>query len=318
MIKTNGINMHIEEAGNGPLVLLLHGFPELSHSWRHQMQPLADAGYRVVAPDLRGYGKTDSPKEIDTYDMLNLTADVVGLIDALGEQHACVVGHDFGAILAQHCALLRPDIFKALVLLSVPYTPRRWGDMPPTDVMKQMLKDKTYYINYFQEPEQIEKELEENIRNSMLKMLYAGSGSASPEERMSLFFKPGQRFIDQGKLPETLPDWLTSEDLETYTEMFTSTGFTGPVNYYRSIDNTWRKTAFLTQARILQPTLFIEGENDAVRLVYPSAHKTMKKFIPNLADILSLENVGHWIQQEAPETVNETIINFLLYNFPKA
>lgn len=311
MIQTNGINMHITEAGEGPLVILLHGFPELGYSWRHQMMPLAEAGYRVVAPDQRGYGRTDCPEDVNAYDMLQLTADIVGLVEALGEKQAVVVGHDFGSAAAQYCALLRPDMFRGLVLLSVPYTPRRWGSLKPTQLMKKMSGDKVYYINYFQEPERIEKELEHNVENTLLKMLYGGSGSAGEEERMPLIFDPSKRFVDLGSLPDQLPDWLTEADLEIYVENFTRTGFSGPVNWYRNLDRNWQLTPFLSNARIMQPALFIEGELDPVRRIYHSAHETMKAYLPHLKNIVSLPGVGHWIQQENPEAVNKEIIEFL-------
>jgi pimeloyl-ACP methyl ester carboxylesterase len=308
MLFTNGINMHITQEGKGPLIILLHGFPELGYSWRHQMAPLARAGYRVVAPDLRGYGKTDCPENIEAYDMLELTADVVGLVEALEETRAIIVGHDFGSALAQYCALLRPDIFKALVLLSVPYTPRKWGTILPTQAMKKMSGDHIYYINYFQEPGRIETELEHNVRHSMLKMFNTslGENKASP-----LFFKKGEGFLDNIDLPETLPGWLTQKDLDVFTEAFTRSGFTGPVNWYRNIDQNWLLTPFLAGARILQPTLFIEGEDDAVRLIYRSAHQLMKSHVPNLTDIVCLPKTGHWIQQEKPDEVNTAILKFL-------
>ncbi len=311
MLKTNGINMHITEAGEGPLVLLLHGFPELGHSWRHQMIPIAEAGYRVVAPDQRGYGKTDCPKTLEAYDMLQLTADIAGLVEALGETQATLVGHDFGAALAQYCALLRPDIFKAVVLLSVPYTPRKWGNVPPTEVMKKMSGDGVYYINYFQEPGKIERELEHDVRDAILKMFYTSSGSAEQRAEFPLIFSKSKRFLDTCFLPDSLPEWLTEDDLDIYTKMFAHTGFSGPVNWYRNLDRNWRLTGFLTGACIMQPTLFIEGELDPVRLVYPNAHNVMRSYIPNLKDIISLPGVGHWIQQESPEAVNDAIIKFL-------
>ncbi|MBU1193428.1 MAG: alpha/beta hydrolase [Proteobacteria bacterium] len=308
MLHTNGINMHITQAGEGPLVILLHGFPELGYSWRHQMDPIARAGYRVVAPDLRGYGKTDSPKNIDAYDMLKLTADVVGLVEALEETQAIIIGHDFGSALAQYCALLRPDIFRALALLSVPYTPRKWGNLLPTQAMKKMSGDAIYYINYFQEPDNIEKELEADVHNAMLKMFHTNA----PQEGYSpLFFRKGQGFLDNIPMPDALPDWLTQKDMDVFTREFTRSGFTGPVNWYRNIDENFRLTPFLTGAKILQPTLFIEGEYDAVRQIYRSAHKLMKAYVPNLRDIISLPKTGHWIQQESPDEVNAAIIKFL-------
>ncbi|MFH2133170.1 MAG: alpha/beta hydrolase [bacterium] len=243
--------------------------------------------------------------------MLQLTGDMVGLVEALGEKEAVLVGHDFGAIVAQYCALLRPDIFKALVLLSVPYSPRRWGDLMPTQVMEKLAGDGVYYINYFQEPGKVERELESNVRETMLRFLYSASGDAPPDKRSRLILGRTERFLDSGTLPDRLPDWLTKKDLDVYTKVFTTSGFTGPVNWYRNLDRNWRLTPFLTGAAIQQPTLFIEGELDAVRLIYSSAHKIMKTYIPNLKNIISLPGVGHWIQQEAADAVNQAIITFL-------
>ena len=311
MIETNGISMHITEEGEGPLVILCHGFPELGYSWRHQMAPLAEAGYRVVAPDQRGYGKTDCPADVEAYDMLKLTADIVGLVDALGETEAYIVGHDFGSFVAQHCALLRPDIFKAVVLMSVPYLPRQAGNMLPTEVMDRKTGDGVFYINYFQEPGKVEAELEASIRDTVLMMLYSASGDAVPHHGWRFVFNAGERFIDSGTVPDSLPPWLTEEDVTVYTEMFTRSGFRGPVNWYRNMDHNWKLTPFLTGARIIQPTLFMEGEFDAVQFMYNAVHDTLKTYIPKLKEIIRIQGSGHWMQQEKPEAVNSAIIDFL-------
>lgn len=311
MLKTNGINLNITEAGEGPLVLLLHGFPELGFSWRHQLAPLAEAGYRVVVPDQRGYGRSDRPATVEDYHMFQLTADMVGLVEALGETEAVLVGHDFGSLVSQSCALLRPDIFRAVALLSVPYAPRRGGKLRPTELMDQMTGDSVFYISYFQEPGKVERELERNVRESMLMMLYSASGNAPPDEAWRFIFDKSERFIDSGTLTDRLPEWLTEQDLDVFTEMFELSGFAGPVNWYRNIDANWTRTPFLNKAKILQPTLFIEGERDAVRAMYGSNPDALRKYMPNLKHFITLPGVGHWIQQEAPEAVNKALIQFL-------
>ncbi len=311
MVKTNGINLHITEAGEGPLVLLLHGFPELGYSWRHQLAPLAEAGYRAVAPDQRGYGKSDRPAAVEDYHMFQLTTDIVGLVEALGETEAVLVGHDFGSLVSQSCALLRPDIFKAVALLSVPYAPRRWGKLLPTELMDQMTGDAVFYVSYFQEPGKVEKELERNVRESMLIILYSASGDAPLDKAWRFIFDKSERFIDSGTLPEHLPGWITEQDLDLFTEMFELSGFVGPVNWYRNMDANWSQTPFLNKAKILQPALFIEGERDAVRVMYGSNPEAMQKYVPNLKDFVTLPGVGHWTQQEQPEAVNRALIEFL-------
>lgn len=311
-IQTNGIQMHISEAGEGPLVILCHGFPELGYSWRHQLQPLAEAGYRAVAPDQRGYGRSERPAAVEAYDMIQLTTDIVGLVAALGETEAVIVGHDFGSMVAQSCALLRPDLFKALALMSVPYFPRQDGDLLPTRLMDKMTGDGVFYINYFQEPGRVEAELEADVRQSVLMMLYSASGDAVPNNDSWRFvFGKQERFIDTATVPDKLPPWLTEADIDVYTEMFSQSGFSGPVNWYRNLDRNWQLTPFLTGARILQPTLFVEGEFDAVRFMYSSVHDTMKQYIPDLREIVTLKGCGHWMQQEQPEAVNRALIGFL-------
>jgi pimeloyl-ACP methyl ester carboxylesterase len=182
-VRSNGIKMHIAEDGEGPLVVLCHGFPELWYTWRHQLKALAGAGYHVVAPDQRGYGQTDQPEAVEDYNILQLCGDIVGLVDALGEAGAVIVGHDWGSPVAWRCVLLRPDIFRAVVLMSTPYRQRSWADIRPTEGMKQMAGDKQFYQLYFQEPGKAEHELEADVRKTILMGLYSASGDAPPEKR---------------------------------------------------------------------------------------------------------------------------------------
>lgn len=311
MIETNGIHMHITEQGQGPLVILGHGFPELGYSWRHQLPALAEAGFHAVAPDQRGYGKTDCPEAIEAYDILNLVGDMVGLVHVLGEEKAVIIGHDWGAPVAWHCALLRPDIFTALILLSVPYAPRPWGGLKPTEVMKKMAGDHNFYIVYFQEPGKVEKELEADVRKSMIKMLYTASGDPPPEKRWNFLFPKGQKFMDTSELPDKLPSWLTDQDIEVFTEAFQRTGFRGGVNWYRNIDRNWELTSFLSGAKIRQPSLFIAGEHDGVIVMNRRAFDRLEENMPNLKGKILIPGAGHWVQQERPAEVNKLIIEFL-------
>jgi pimeloyl-ACP methyl ester carboxylesterase len=310
-VRSNGIKMHIAEDGEGPLVVLCHGFPELWYSWRHQLKALAEAGYHVVAPDQRGYGQTDRPEAIEDYNILQLCGDIVGLVDALGDTEAVIVGHDWGAPVAWVCTLLRPDIFRAVVLLSVPYRQRSWAGIRPTEVMKQMAGDKQFYQLYFQEPGKAEHELEADVRKTMLMGLYSGSGDALPDKRWRFLFDKSETFLNTGAVPETLPAWLTEADLDFYTEEFKRTGFRGGLNWYRNIDTNWELTPFLSGAKIRQPSLFIAGEFDGVITMYRQAFDSLEETMPGLRKKVLLPGAGHWIQQERPREVNDLVIQCL-------
>jgi pimeloyl-ACP methyl ester carboxylesterase len=311
MVDTNGIKMHIAEQGEGPLVILCHGFPELWYSWRHQFPALAEAGFHAVAPDQRGYGQTDKPEAIEEYNILKLTGDIVGLVHALEEEKAIIVGHDWGAPVAWHCALLRPDIFQALALMSVPYRSGTWGSTRPTEAMKRMAGERQFYQLYFQEPGKAERELEENVRESMLKFLYSASGDPPPDKRWRFLFDESQRFIDTGFLPDVLPVWLTELDLDFFTKEFQRTGFRGGLNWYRNIDRNRELNAFLSEAKISQPALFVAGEFDGVIEMSRRAFDTLETSIPNLKRKILISGAGHWVQQEQPDEFNRLLIEFL-------
>ena len=311
IVDTNGIKMHIAEQGEGPLVILCHGFPELWYSWRHQLPALAETGFHAVAPDQRGYGQTDKPQAVEEYNILKLVGDIVGLVYALEEEKAIIAGHDWGAPVAWHCALLRPDIFRGLVLMSVPYRPGIWSGIRPTETMRRMAGEQQFYQLYFQEPGKAEREIEENVRENMLKFLYSASGDPPPEMRWRFLFNESQRFIDTGFLPDVLPAWLTEQDLDVFTREFQRTGFRGGLNWYRNIDRNWELTSFLNGAKIGQPALFVAGDLDAVIAMYARAFETLETSIPNLKKKALISGAGHWIQQERPDEVNRLLVNFL-------
>ena len=310
-VETNGIRMHITEQGEGPLVIMCHGFPELGYSWRHQLPALAEAGYHAVAPDQRGYGRTDRPESVEAYDIFQLVGDMVGLVHALGEEKAVIAGHDWGAPIACHCALLRPDIFHALILLSVPFSPRSWNSITPTEAMKAMAGDNQFYIVYFQEPGKAEAELEEDVRETMIKALYSLSGDPPPEKRWNFLFDRGQTFLDTVYMPDHLPAWLTDQDIDFFTEEFERTGFRGGINYYRNIDRNWELTPFLSEAKIHQPSLFMAGELDGVIAMSRQAFDNLEDSMPSLKQKILIPGAGHWVQQERPAEVNDLIIEFL-------
>jgi pimeloyl-ACP methyl ester carboxylesterase len=305
-VTTNGIRMRIAQAGSGPLVLLLHGFPESWYSWRHQLPALAAAGFRVVIPDQRGYGGTDSPLDVESYDIVHLVDDAVGLLDALGEEQAVVVGHDWGAPVAWHCALLQPERFRAVAALSVPYIGR--SPLPPLEMFRTMAGEHFFYILYFQEPGVAEHELEADVRATMRRFLYAASGDVI--EPLDFWRKPKTaKFLDGLPEPRELPSWLSEADLDYFTAEFRRTGFRGGLNWYRNIDRNWRLTIHLGGTKVMQPALFIAGERDGVLAMIPV--EAMRPLVPNLRRLMILPGCGHWTQQERPAEVNAALVEFL-------
>lgn len=311
-VHTNGIRLHYVEAGSGPLIVLCHGWPESWYSWRHQIPALAAAGYRSVAPDQRGYGQTDRPEAIGAYNILDLVGDIVGLVNALGEKQAVIVGHDWGALVAQQAALLRPDLFRALGLLSVPFIPR--GPVRPAVRFAQITQKTHFYQDYFQEPDKAERELEEDVRGTLLGLL--AESSLAPGQTVThsiVAFPKNMRLGDviRARVPDELPGWLTAEDVDFYLGEFTRTGFRGGINWYRNIDRNWELTPFQDDAKLLQPTVFIAGERDLVPKMAAEALKAQPTNVPNLKGTRFVVNAGHWVQQQQPEAVNELLLSFL-------
>jgi pimeloyl-ACP methyl ester carboxylesterase len=310
-IETNGIRMHIAEQGRGHLVILCHGFPECWYAWRHQISAIAEAGFHVVAPDLRGYGQSDRPESVEVYNILELTSDIVGLVHALGREQAIIVGHDQGAPLAWHCALLRPDMFNAIALLSVPYRARTWDSRLPTEILKQIAGDRQLYVLYFQEQGLAEAELEADVRKSLRMILYSASGDAPPEKRWRFLFNKSETFLDSVAEPEQLPSWLSEQDLDFLTQEFERTGFRGGLARYRNLDRDWQLTSFLSGAKLAQPALFIGGEFDIATTMNREIINRLEITMPNLKKQVLLPNTGHWVQQERPTKVNQLLIKFL-------
>ena len=309
-VETNGTRMHLAEAGEGPLVLLLHGFPELWYSWRHQLVALAEAGYHAVAPDQRGYGQTDRPTEIEKYTQLHLVGDIIGLLDALKEEQAVVVGHDWGAIIAWDTALIRPDRIRGVVGLSVAYAPR--GPVSILTVMRSLVGENVY-MAHFQQPGVAEAEFERDVRTALRKFIYSISGDAlAGREVMKAVVSLGENLLN-GSDPQTLPPWLTEQDLDYYTSEFERTGFRGGLNWYRTIDRSWELMAAWNATLVRTPALYVAGELDLV-INWPGVQDVvanLKMFVPNLRRTLLLPECGHWTQQERPAEVNAALIEFL-------
>jgi pimeloyl-ACP methyl ester carboxylesterase len=308
-IETNGIRMHVAEQGAGPLVLLCHGFPESWHSWRHQLPALAAAGYHAVAPDMRGYGDTEAPAAIDQYTQLHHVGDMVGLLDALGEDTAIIVGHDWGAPVAWNAALVRPDRFRPVAALSVPYTPR--GSVRPTQALKAAFGERFMYMLYFQTPGVAEAELDRDPRATIVRMLYAISGDA-PAGTGFRDKKKGATFLEGMPEPATLPAWLGADDVDAYARQFARTGFRGGLNWYRNLDRTWELMAPWHHAPVRVPALFIAGERDPViGMMMRASLDRLPETVPGLTNKVLLPGCGHWTQQERPSEVNAELLTFL-------
>jgi pimeloyl-ACP methyl ester carboxylesterase len=302
-VEVGGIRLHVAEAGSGPLVLLLHGFPECWYSWRHQLAALADAGYHAVAPDQRGYGRSDHPEPVDAYTMLHLVGDVIGLIDSYGVERAVVAGHDWGAPVAWHTAQLRPDRVRGVIALSVPHRPR--GSRPPIAVMRESFGD-GFYMVHFQRPGVADAELARDPRATFRRLLSAASGETPP---LLPIVPGGGGFLDLCPEPERLPGWLTDADLDTYAAEF-APGFTGGLNWYRNLDRNWELTAAWHRAPVRPPALFITGDRDLVAAV-PDVVESMRSVVTDLREPIWLPGIGHWTQQEAPGEVSTAMTTFL-------
>ncbi len=316
-VEANGIRLHLAEAGEGPLVLLCHGFPESWYSWRHQLQALAEAGFRAVAPDMRGYGESDRPEAIEQYTLFHLVGDMVGVLDALGAADAVIAGHDWGAPVAWHAALMRPDRFRAVIGLSVPFRPR--GTAQPTTMMPKT-DDAVFYQLYFQTPGVAEAELERDVRRTIRGMLYSASGDGPAGKRSTFSASDAVGMVPRkgGLLaglvqPEALPPWLSAADIDFYAGEFTRAGFRGGLNWYRNIDRNWELLAPYAGAKVAVPALYVAGDRDLVMAFrgMDQLLPALPKFVPQLRRTLVLPGCGHWTQQERPREVNAAMIEFL-------
>ncbi|XP_042475878.1 epoxide hydrolase A-like [Macadamia integrifolia] len=307
MVRVNGIEMHIAEKGDGPVVLLLHGFPELWYSWRHQIIALASHGYLAVAPDLRGFGDTDAPPSPSSYTAFHIVGDLVALIDFLGQDQVFVVGHDWGAVMAWYFCLLRPDRVKALVNLSVAFTPRN-PSAKPLDRMRAVLGE-DYYICRFQEPGDIEDVFTRFGTTNVLRRMLAAR-RPSP-----LYMPKGKEFGHKPYRQISLPSWFSEEDINYYASKFDAKGFTGGLNYYRVMNLNWELMAPWTGVQVKVPVKFMVGDLD---LTYntPGAKKYIhgggfKRDVPFLQDLVVMEGVGHFINEERPEEISTHILDFI-------
>ena len=311
MIETNGIRLHVAEQGEGPLVILCHGFPECWYSWRHQLGALAKAGFRAVALDLRGYGRSDRPEEVEKYTILHDIGDIVGLVDALGAKQAVIAGHDVGAAVAWQAALLRPDRFRGVIALGPPFRPRAFGggSVPPTTLMPRN-EDAVFYQLFFQTPE-AEAALGRDVRRTFRSQFYSLSGDRPPSAgggfAAGMVPREGALLTD----PASLPPWITETDIDVYVAELTRSGFRGPLNWWRNIDRSWELMAAFDGAAVTVPALYIVGDRDMLVAVFQQAIAKQSTLVPKLRPAMMLAGCGHWTQQERAPEVSAAMIDFL-------
>ncbi|MET9499615.1 alpha/beta hydrolase [Streptomyces sp. NPDC006552] len=312
LVPTPAGRAHLVEQGSGPLVLLLHGFPESWYSWRRQQPALAAAGYRAVALDVRGYGRSSRPAATDAYRMTELVADNAAVVHALGEESAVVVGHDWGANIAAASALLRPDVFRAVGLLSVPYAPR--GGPRPSELFARMgAGAEEFYVAYFQDPGRAEAEIEPDVRGWLAGLYAALSADTmpAPHDPDPHFVARGGRMRDRFPAPGRLPAWLSERELDVYAAEFERTGLSGALARYRNMDRDWADLEPYDGAPIPQPSLFIGGARDASTTWLADAIAAYPKTLPGLVSSHVLDGAGHWLQQERPDEVNRLLVEWL-------
>jgi pimeloyl-ACP methyl ester carboxylesterase len=287
-IATNGIELSVLDGGEGPLVVLCHGFPELAYSWRHQIPALTEAGYRVVAPDMRGFGESSTPERVEDYDVVSLCGDMTGLLDALGEQQAIFVGHDWGANVVWQLAVLAPERVRAVAGLSVPFVPR--APAAPIPIMRRHLGE-DFYIVWFQRAGVADEALSRDVRRTLTTSRQWTADWA----------------VEDGHEPRPAP-WLSEQELAVYVKAFEQTGFTGGLNWYRNIDRNWELTADVAERHVEQPAMFLTGELDPVRRFMPA--EAMHGRVDDLRAEIVIAEAGHWVQQQAPHEVNTALLEF--------
>jgi pimeloyl-ACP methyl ester carboxylesterase len=309
-VETNGIRLHVAEQGEGPLVILCHGFPECWYSWRHQLRALAKAGFRAVAPDLRGYGLSDRPEDVEQYTILHDIGDIVGLVGALGAKQAVIAGHDIGAAIAWQSALLRPDIFRAVIALSPPFRSRGFGDQGPPTTLMPRNENAVFYQLFFQTPE-AEAGLGRDIRRVFRSQFFSLSGDRPPSAgggfAAGMVPRKGTLLAD----PPSLPAWVTESDIDVYVAEFTRSGFHGPLAWWRNVDRGWELLAPFAGAAVSVPALYMAGDRDFVAAVFSEDIAKQSALVPRLRPAIMLPGCGHWTQQERAPEVSAAMIDFL-------
>ncbi|WOD12450.1 alpha/beta hydrolase [Pseudomonas sp. NyZ704] len=313
ILDLNGIQLSLYSAGptQGPVVWLLHGFPECWYSWRHQISALSDAGYRVFAPEMRGYGASSAPHDPAQYDLITLCGDIQAAMDQLGHTQVAMIGHDWGAPIAWHLALLEPERVNVVSALSVPFGGR--PKKPAIGMIRELYQDRFHYMLYFQKPGLAEAEMAEDIPRTMRVMMHGMSGTAGGSTLVQ--DKPADaRWLDDRIDPGVPPQWCSPEAFQVYVETFERSGFHGPVNWYRNFERNWERTEPLAGKQIEQPALFIIGDADPVGELESYTIKKMPNVVPRVEQHV-ITNCGHWIQCEKPEAINQLLLEFLNREF---
>lgn len=312
--EVNGIHMHYVEAGSGPLVILLHGFPFLWYLWRHQIRALAQAGYRVVAPDQRGYGQTSCPEGVEAYDITKLVGDVVGLMKSLDEESAVLVGQDWGSVVGYHCAAMRPDLFRGLFMMCTPPQPRLPAS--PSSIREHYYSELSFYQECLIAPETV-AEISGDLRSFLSGIYYSTSGSCADTEQWRWAWRQDEQFRDTYTVPKVLPPHLSQTALDYYVSEFTRTGIQPSIHWYGAIDRTWEMTSFLDGVVAKLPAVFLTGERDPALKAncdidrQGPAFASLKQTFSDLREIITIEGAGHTPPEEKPAEVNSELLRFL-------
>ena len=333
-VTVDGVRLHVAEVGEGPMVLFLHGFPELWYSWRHQLPALAAAGYRAVAIDQRGFGRSSKFWDPDAYRIHRVVADVVGLVAALGERQAVVIGHDWGAPVAWTAAWLHPEVFRGVMGVSVPFSGRGlialpgspFGERRPDDMHRAIAgPGMDFYQTYFGTLGPIIEEIEADVRGWVRDLVYGvsaeamgASGQALPKDDPlpvmragGLCIPHGHRMRERFATPAKLPDWFTEQDLDVFAREFEGSGFAGPLSYYRNMDNSWQDLESVKDKPMVVPAMFLGSDYDVATWWGAESIERATERMPNYLGTRMLKDCGHWIQQEEPEQTNRAILEFL-------
>lgn len=333
-LNVNGTRVHAVEAGEGPLVLFLHGFPELWYSWRHQIPAVAAAGYRAVAIDQRGFGRSSKFWSPDAYRIHRLVEDVVGTVHALGGERAVVIGHDWGAAVAWTAAWLYPRVFRGVMGMSVPFSGRGlialpgspFGERRPVDLHREIAgPGMDFYQTYFGTLGAVIEEIEADLRGWIRDLVWGVSGEVMtamgqplpvddpiPLIRASgLCIPHGAKMRDRFPAPAKQPDWFTEADLDYFVREFEGSGFSGPLSYYRNLDQDWQDLANIADRPLEVPAMFLGSDFDIATWWGAEAVARAAERIPNYLGSRMLQGMGHWIQQEQPDQTNAVILDFL-------
>jgi pimeloyl-ACP methyl ester carboxylesterase len=303
-VRSNGINLAVHEQGHGPAIVLLHGFPELAYSWRHQLPALADAGYRAIAPDQRGYGRSDVPPDVGDYRIEELIADVHGLLDALELDSATFVGHDWGALVLWQMAMRAPERIDRLIILNIPHIPR--SPVDPIQIMRSRFGDDFYIVN-FQDSDDADRAFAADPVHFFNMMMRRNQVSREQFDRLPADLKSVSLLKVMARIEGSGSPLLSDEERNYFASAFARTGFTGPINWYRNWTHNWETLEGVNQL-IDVPTLFIGAVDDVI--IAPEHIQGMEPLVSDL-EMHMLDNCGHWSQQEKPEEVNRLMIDWL-------